>query len=375
MTEGSIFVRCFGGLKDFRMAGKTKYDLFEVIALTICAVIAGADSWTDVEDYGNEKLAMLRRFLVLESGIPSHDTIGRIFSLLDSKKLGECFVKWAAETQVFTQGKLISIDGKTLRRSFDKTSGKGALHMVGAWVKENGIALGQMGVDEKTNEITAIPELIKMLDLKGAVVTIDAGGTHKPIAAAIIDGGGDYVLALKDNHPTLKSEVEAFFKDNIGKKDGPSIDFFETIDKGYGRIETRRCFMAEIPKGLYGASSWKNLKTIVMVESERIVGNAEAKYETQYFISSLDVNAKTALPAVRGHWSIENSLHWVLDIAFREDECRIRTGHAAENLASIRRLALSLLKRDKTRKCSIKAKRKIAAWNDDFMLEVMKQLI
>ena len=361
----------FASLKDPRIQLKTRHKLIDIIIITICAVICGADDWTEVVDYAKAKKDWLKKFLALPHGIPSHDTFGRVFSLLRPEEFEKCFVSWIHTVFKLTDAQTVAIDGKTLRRSYDRSSNKAAIHMVGAWAAKNGIALGQLKTEDKSNEITAIPELLKLLDLKGCIVTIDAMGCQKDIAYRIADQGTDYVLALKGNQGTLHKDVELFFEDaqQCNFKDIPH-DSFETTDGDHGRVEVRRYVTVSDLGWLEDQAKWKNLNLIGMVQSERHIGEKITR-ETRYFISSLPNDAKRFAEAVRDHWRIENQLHWVLDIAFREDDSRVRDRNAATNLAILRRLALSLCKQEKTAKVGIKVKRKRAGWNNDYLLTLL----
>ena len=361
----------FASLKDPRIQLKTRHKLIDIIIITICAVICGADDWTEVVDYAKAKKDWLKKFLALPHGIPSHDTFGRVFSLLRPEEFEKCFASWIHTVFKLTDAQTVAIDGKTLRRSYDRSSNKAAIHMVGAWAAKNGIALGQLKTEDKSNEITAIPELLKLLDLKGCIVTIDAMGCQKDIAQRIADQGADYVLALKGNQGTLHKDVELFFEDaqQCNFKDIPH-DSFETTDGDHGRVEVRRYVTVSDLGWLEDQAKWKNLNLIGMVQSERHIGEKITR-ETRYFISSLPNDAKRFAEAVRDHWRIENQLHWVLDIAFREDDSRVRDRNAATNLAILRRLALSLCKQEKTAKVGIKVKRKRAGWNNDYLLTLL----
>jgi predicted transposase YbfD/YdcC len=364
---------CFADLHDPRREHGRRHNLWDILALTICAVTAGADSWVEVEQYGHDKRALLETFLELPGGIPAHDTLGRVFSLLDPAAFREGFLRWTRALCQATDGRLIALDGKTLRHSFDTASGQGALHLVSAWASENRLVLGQQAVDGKSNEITAVPLILRLLDLKGAVVTIDAMGCQKEIAAQIHDAGGDYVLTLKDNHPTLYAEVCALFLRGIDTDfAGMKARRYETVEEDHGRHETRSYTILPVPAELAARHpDWKGLRSLGMVFSERQVGDAEAALELRYFLTSLAPQVRRFATAVRSHWGIENNLHWVLDVAFREDDSRLRKGHGPENLALVRRLAASLLQRDTTAKGGVACKRKHAGWDDDYLFDVL----
>jgi predicted transposase YbfD/YdcC len=364
----------FADLDDPRSDHTKLHGLLDIIALTLCAVVSGADSWTDVEEYGHSKQAWLETFLDLPNGIPSHDTLGRLFATVNPDCFQQCFMSWMHAVVGAARGKLIAIDGKTLRRSFDTARGKSAIHLVSAWASENHLLLGQQAVAEKSNEITAIPELLKLLDLHGALVTIDAMGCQKAITERIIDDGGDYVLAVKENQPTLYADVQQVFLDGLEDDfAGQAHRYHHTTETGHGRTETRHYHIVEVPKALASKhAGFKGLRTLGMVFSERQVGDGPVTAETRFYINSIDLKVKAFAEAVRGHWSIENNLHWVLDVAFQEDGSRLRKDHGPENLGLIRRIALSLLKRTQTKtKRGIACKRKRAGWSDDFLLTVL----
>lgn len=360
----------FEGLPDPRYHNK-KHKLIDIMTIAICASICGADTFKQIEDFGKAKIKWLKRFLELPFGIPSHDTFGRVFALLDPKEFQRCFIDWVQMVQETLGSQTIAVDGKTLRRSFDTDSGKKAIHMVSAWASENGFVMGQIKTDEKSNEITAIPQLLRMLELSGCIVTIDAMGCQKKIAESIAKKGADYLFSLKGNHGDLHDDVKVFFngclKDDF--KD-VSYDYHETVDGGHGRVETRKIWTVSDIDWLYGKCLWQGLKTIGMVESERQIGN-ETSTERRFFISSLDSNAKVFAKAVRNHWGIENGLHWALDIAFREDESRIRKDNAPENFSVLRHIALNLLKAEKTFKGSLKTKRLMAGWETSYLEKVI----
>jgi predicted transposase YbfD/YdcC len=333
----------FASLKDPRDPGKIEHRLIDVVTIAICAVICGADGFTEIADYGKAKYNWFKGFLELLGGIPSHDTFGRIFSLIRVDEFQRCFQSWIQTVATLTSGEVVAIDGKCLRRSHDRSSGKTAIHMVNAWASRNRVTIGQVKTDEKSNEITAIPQLLSILELKGCIVTIDAMGCQKEIAAQIADKKADYVLALKGNHATAHEEIIEFFADAVpycatqpaGSAPLETMDFFQTLEKGHGRIETRRYWQSTDIDWFEDKKLWKQLRSVGMVESIRSVKGKQT-IERRYYLSSLPLDAKTFAKAVRGHWGVENPLHWTLDVTFREDQSRARTRYAAQNLATLR---------------------------------------
>lgn len=365
-------LRAFADLKDPRMNRTKRHSLGDILAVAICAIICGADGWTQVAKFGRCKLKWFRTFLELPNGIPSHDTFGRVFAALDPRAFEECFLKWIAAVATASAGRLIAIDGKTIRRSLDTANGKAAIHMVSAWCQANHMVLGQLATDAKSNEITAIPELLQLLDVQGAVVTIDAAGCQKKIAATIIEQGGDYLLQLKGNQGGLHDETAMLF-DQCLRDDchGIAYSTTATVDKGHGRIEERRLWATSEVNWFAERGKWKNLRSLIRVRAKRTVGD-HTSTEYRYYISSLPAdNASRLLAYIRGHWGIENTLHWSLDINFREDDRRIRQGHAAENFARMARIALNLLKAEKTNDGGIKTKRLCCGWDHDYLLKVL----
>jgi len=363
----------FTDLPDPRVERSRLHKLLDILALTICAVLAGADNWAEVERYGRRKYDWLKTFLALPNGIPSHDTIGRVFAVLDPAAFQRCFLSWVGAVAEASDGRIVAIDGKTLRRSFDTAAGRGALHLVSAWATENQLLLGQQAVDAKSNEITAIPELLRILDVTGAIVTIDAMGCQKEIATQIHQAGGAYVLALKENHEKLYHEVAQLFVDGL-EDDFAGLEhrYHHTRDTNHGRTEDRHYHVVAVPDGLRAKHpGWEGLRSLGMVFSERQVGTAEATCETRFYLSSLPPKVKQFARAVRGHWGIENGLHWILDVSFREDDSRLRKDHGPENFALVRRLAASLLKNETTATSGVASKRKEAGWDNGYLLQVL----
>ncbi len=367
---------CFGDIDDPRVEGRCDYPLIEVITIAICAVIAGANGWTDVETFGKSKEAWLKQFLKLEKGTPSHDTFGDVFRMIDGEEFQRSFMRWIEGVFSVTKGQVIAIDGKTARRSHDKSIGKDAIHMVSAWASTNGITLGQRKVDHKSNEITAIPELLELLNVNGCIVTIDAIGCQKKIAQKIRDEQADYVLRLKDNQGKLLQDVQDWFA-HADQVDFQNMvhDYHETVNKGHGRIEIRRCCVIADPVAfdyIRHYEGWVDLQTIVRVERERRLAD-KIEQDTSYYISSLPPIAQQILDATRQHWSVENNLHWVLDVTFREDDSRIRKHNSPQNMAVLRNIALNILKQDRS-KGSLKQKRYRAALDDTFLLKLLSQV-
>jgi len=354
----------FGNITDPRIHRHKRHLLIDIIILTILAVICGAESWDSIELFGKTKIDFLRSILKLPNGIPSHDTINRVFSMLNSRRFEQVFTQWA--NSMIDKGfnnELIAIDGKTVRRSKDSYHGKSAIHLVNAWANQNQLVLGQYKTDNKSNEITAIPELLKLLDIEGSIITIDAMGTQTKIAQQIVDAQANYILALKDNQKELKEEVESIF--NVQSPEFSD----ETVEKGHGRLEIRKCDVINNLEFVHGKENWAKLTSIVKISTERTI-RSKTQTETRYYISSLKADAASFNRYIRSHWAVENNLHWTLDMTFREDEQRKRNGKTAQNFALISKIALNLLRKDKS-KGSIKSKRLKAGWDNRFLLSII----
>lgn len=364
-SPDSPFLKHLDCIKDPRHHN-TRHLLHDMLLIALCAIISGADSWTQVTEYGRSKIDWFKQFLKLPNGIPSHDTFGRLFARIDPKGFRDFFTRWVRGLSEPLKGKTVAIDGKKLRGSHDRINGTSAIHMVSAWAADIRLVLGQLKTDDKSNEITAIPELIKTLALEGAIVTIDAMGCQKKITATIVEAQADYVIQVKDNQKKLHEDIALFFQDPAN---GP-FDIFETLDGEHGRIETRRYFTTGEIGWLQGKEEWTGINTICMAVRERDV-NGEISIESSYFISSLENHAPTIAKSIREHWGIENGLHWCLDITFREDHCRVRKDHAPENFGILRHMATNLLKREKSLKGGLQTKRLKAAWDRDYLLKVL----
>ena len=362
----------FSVLEDPRRHNR-RHKLLDIVVIAICAAICGADGWEDVELFGETKEEWLKGFLELPHGPPSDDTYRRVFAALDAEEFQICFMDWIEAVEELTQGQVIAVDGKTLRRSHDRSKGKKALKMVSAWASANGVVLGQRKVDSESNEITAVPELLDALEIAGCIVTLDAIHCQTETVETIVDRGADYVLPVKENQPRLLEALQGLFDDPAETR-WVECDYHRTENRGHGRVEIRECWSTSDPEYLnYIATlaEWRGLQSIAMIQAERELGD-QTTVTRRYFISSLQSDAELLLQAVRGHWGIENKVHWVLDIAFREDDCRIRKGNGAENFAVLRHIALNLLKRETSAKRrSLKSKRKKAAWDEQYLLKVL----
>jgi len=360
----------FASLTDPRRR-KVTYPLINIVTIALCAVIAGADDFVTIAAWGRQKRAWLARFLDLSSGIPSHDRFNAIFKAIKPAEFERCLLSWITSLHELTAGQLVAIDGKTLRQSFDKADAKSAIHMVSAWATANHISLGQVVVDQKSNEITAIPKLLELLDVSGCLVTIDAMGCQAEIAGKIIEAEADYVLAVKANQPTLHDGIVGFFLDHMEDDFARvKVSRHETKEHGHGRDEHRTYYVCDVPDDLPDRGRWAGLKQIGVAISDTMRGG-EPCDDVRYYILSKKLSARSFGAAVRGHWGIENSLHWQLDMSFGEDRSRIRRGHADANFAVVRRMALSLLKNEKGQKVGVKTKRLTAGWNDDYLQQVL----
>ena len=376
-SSSSVWLEAhFSHLTDPRTGNRKVHQLLDIVGLTIIAVICGADDFTAIEAFGQARLDWLRRFLRLPAGVPSHDTIGRCWALIDADEFEQGFRSWVAALVQLLPDEIVAVDGKTVRGSHDVSTGKEAIHMVSAWASSSGICLGQYRVDNKSNEITAIPELLSLLDIQGSIVTIDAMGTQKAIAAQIIDQEAHYVLALKANHSELHSEVVATFDHLAGSSACP---FAQDWEMDHGRIESRRCCVLDATDPDFDwilaadLKPWKNLSTIICVEAKRYTATQES-FERRYYLSSLPVenySTQRLNAIVRTHWSVENNLHWSLDVTFGEDASRVRKGVADQNLSVVRRLVLNLLKQDRSIKLGLKNKRLRAGWDQDYLLRLL----
>jgi predicted transposase YbfD/YdcC len=362
----------FSKIEDPRVERTRHHKLIDIITIAICAVICGAEGWTDIETYGLAKYEWLKQFLELPNGIPSHDTFSRVFARLNPQQFQQCFLNWIKAINKMTSGEVIAIDGKSLRHSYDKEAGLKAIHMVSAWATENRLVLGQVKVDKKSNEITAIPELLKTLELSGTLVTIDAMGCQKEIVKLLTEQDADYVITLKKNQGQLYKNVEQLFKEAIRTEfQGIQHSAYHTREQAHGRSEIRHYLMlTDIDERVDPNHKWQNLKSVGLVESVRTVAG-KTTVETRYYISSLPNNAELFGQSVRSHWGIENSLHWVLDVALNEDDCRIRKDNAPENFAVMRRLAVNLLGREKSNKRGVKNKQFLAAMDNEYLAKVL----
>lgn len=365
----------FSQLEDPRIERNKLHPLLNIIVIAICAVICGAENWVDVALYGNLKKEWLGKYLDLTNGIPSHDTFGRVFRRLKADAFQACFFAWVKAVNELTQGQVIAIDGKELRRSMDERMGKRAIHMVSAWANENRLVLAQQKVEEKSNEITAIPALLKLLEIAGCIITIDAMGCQTEIAQQITEQQGEYVLAVKENQGHLFEDIEHMCQQYL-RHEQPMFyfnDYAKTVEKGHDRIEIRECWTLDATfygPGIRNLAQWAQVNTLIMIRRERWLPE-KTEIHTRYYISSLKGDAKRFLQVIREHWGIENSVHWVLDMAFNEDQSRLHKDNGPQNLAVIRHIALNLLRQEKSAKVGIKAKRLKAGWDDAYLFNVL----
>lgn len=362
----------FSNINDPRIERRKLHKLIDIITISICAVICGADTWEDIELFGSSKHEWLKQFLELPNGIPSHDTFARVFARINPEQFQKSFISWIQSISKLTSQEIVAIDGKTLRGSYDTSDDKAAIHMVSAWAAANCLVLGQVKVDEKSNEITAIPKLLKVLCLQGCIVTIDAIGCQKEIVKQIVEQDGDYVISLKKNQNSLYGRVENLFKEAMNNRfQGIEYSEIRRDESGHGRHEIRQCVMlSNIQDMIDPEGKWSKLTSVGMINSWR-TENEKTTLETRYFISSLPNNAELLAQSVRTHWNIENKLHWVLDVQFNEDSSRIRKDNAPQNLAIIRHIALNLLNQDKTVKAGVKRKRNKAGWDNEYLEKIL----
>jgi predicted transposase YbfD/YdcC len=370
----------FQDLSDPRVNRTKDHDLIDVLVIAICTLLCAGESFNDMEDFGRAKLDWFKTFLALRNGIPSHDTFNRVFAALDPKGFLDCFLRWTQSVRQAVPQEIVALDGKALRRALDKD--QSIQYIVSAWAESNGLVLGQLKVADKSNEITAVPELLRVLELAGCIVTLDAMGCQKKIAKEIVEADADYVLALKGNQERVHEEVKSFLdalleerkrkvpKGALIPKEVATLNEFETVEKDHGRMETRRYYQSDYLDWFADKAKWEGLGSVGLVESLREI-NGTVTLERRYYLSSLKLDVQTFARAVRGHWGVENKLHWVMDVCFREDQSRAREGYAAENLATLRRLALNLLKREKTKKRGIRGKMLNAGWDHPYLLRLL----
>lgn len=371
----------FQCIDDPRVERRSDHDLVDILVIAICTLLCGGETFNDMEDFGQAKYEWFKTFLRLRNGIPSHDTFNRVFAALDPDKFLDCFLRWTQSLRQAVSQEIVALDGKALRRALNKD--QSPKYVVSAWAESNSLVLGQLKVADKSNEITALPQLLRVLELSGCIVTIDAMGCQKKIAKEITEADADYVLALKGNQETVHQEVKEFLDHTLAEKQKPrpvgaklavavmSLASLETVEKDHGRLETRRYYQSTELGWFADLSQWEGLKSVGMVESIREV-DGKSTVERRYYLSSLSLNIELFARAVRSHWAVENKLHWVMDVCFREDHSRARAGYAAENLATLRRLALNLLKREKTKKRGIRGKQLNAGWDHAYLLRLLQ---
>ena len=370
----------FQDLPDPRVQRTQAHDLIDILIVAICTLLCGGESFNDMADFGHAKRDWFKTFLTLRNGIPSHDTFNRVFAALDPAAFADCFLRWTQSLRQAVAQEIVALDGKALRRALN--ADQSVKYVVSAWAESNGLVLGQLKVNDKSNEITALPELLRALELAGCIVTVDAMGCQKKIAQEIIEADADYVLALKGNHAVVHAEVKTFLDATVAETAPPrpvgaklspaaaTLAKLETVEKDHGRLETRRYYQSVAVDWFADRAKWAGLRSVGLVEAIREIGG-ERTVERRYYLSSLPLDVATFARAVRGHWGVENKLHWVLDVCFREDQSRARAGYAAENLATLRRLALNLLKRETTKKRGIKGKQLNAGWDHAYLLRLL----
>jgi len=370
----------FAQVPDPRIDRRKDHDLVDILVMGVCTLLCAGETFNDMEDFGKAKYDWFKSFLRLRNGIPSHDTFNRVFAALDPKEFLDCFLRWTQSLREAVPQEIVALDGKALRRALNKD--QSVKYVVSAWAESNGLVLGQLKVADKSNEITAVPELLRVLELSGCIVTIDAMGCQKKIAKEIIEADADYVLALKGNQETVHQEMKSFLDATLLEQQTPRLPGaklstaaatlapVETVEKDHGRLETRRYFQSDQLNWFADRPKWEGLKSVGMVESTREV-DGKTTVERRYYLSSLPLGAETFARAVRSHWGVENKVHWVMDVCFREDQSRARAGYAAENLATLRRLALNLLKREKTKKRGIRGKQLNASWDHAYLLRLL----
>ena len=370
MARADIFEH-FEELPDPRMDRQKRHSLMDILFIAVCAVICGATSFVDMYDFGCAKEEWLRKHLELPNGIPSHDTFRRVFSLIDSEAFRRCFINWTKAMSETTGGDVIAFDGKTIRRSFDSAAGLSAIHVINAWSHENDFCVGQLKVDGKSNEITAMPALMRLMDVQGNVITADALNCQRDIANQIIEQGADYVLAVKSNQQSLYEDTRLFFEDALTEGFDVAHGYCDSDDWGHGRAENRKCWAVSVEQleWFKHTTDWRGLKTIACIQSTRRTRDNES-VERRYFISSLE-SVKRIASSIRHHWNVENKLHWVMDVNFDEDRCRARTDHGAENFALLRQVAHNLLKQESSKGVSIRRKIKKAGWDEDFLIGIL----
>lgn len=371
----------FAQVPEPRINRRRFHDLVDILVIGVCSMLCGGETFNDMEEFGRAKSEWFKTFLKLTNGIPSHDTFNRVFAAINPQQFLECFLRWTQSVRHTVHQEIVAIDGKALRRASNK--GESIKYVVSAWADSNALVLGQMKVGDKSNEITAVPELLRVLELAGCIVTLDAMGCQKKIAREIIEADADYVLALKGNHEKVHEEVKTFLDDALAQKQArrpatakiptaaATLASFETVEKDHGRMEIRRYYQSAKLEWFADRTKWEGLRSMGMVESVREVEGV-ATLERRYFLSSLPLGVETFARAVRSHWGVENKLHWVMDVCFREDQSRARAGYAAENLATLRRLALNLLKREQTKKRGIRGKQLSAGWDNAYLARLLR---